>query len=290
MSKKSGRPPRKKRGPAPPLQAPGAPKGPDAQDRVRRLIGAELERQDALARSRQPLALLAEASIRATDDATGLGYLIVDANGSARTREDDAGVTVPFTIADLVGELRGEHPALFQGESGAASPAPPVEPVADTEANPEPPTIARVHSGPAAEPAPPVATASIVPESIASPVRREPDEPRASPSVKPERDWILLAAPDPNAPVVPKDVAAFEAPAAPHDSPMAAPPAEPRATSTPIRRPREPRILSVEEIRRPRAAMLPPAWMPSRTTWLRVLYVAAFVGGLVAYSAVRHLT
>ncbi len=119
----------------------------DEEARLRDLILAELDRQRAHPLARQTLALMVEAATEPTEEAPG--YRVVDRHGAPRMRPVPApdssqekksrkkagpapavpAEPVPFTLEDLVAELRARHPALF---APIPEPAPePVEPPRD---------------------------------------------------------------------------------------------------------------------------------------------------------------
>ncbi|KMO12504.1 thermonuclease family protein [Methylobacterium platani] len=82
-----------------------------SREQLQALIRAEIDRQRPVAVARRTLELLAESATRRHDAAPG--YQIVDRDGRPRTRTV-AGEAQPFTLADLVDELRRQHPTLFQ--------------------------------------------------------------------------------------------------------------------------------------------------------------------------------
>lgn len=290
MAKKANRPARRKRsGPASapaPVQG-SAPIRTDEQgalDDVRALIAAELAAQEAIEKSRQPLALIAEASIRLADPALGPGYVVVDLAGEARVHEDGT----PHTIADLVAGLRREHPNLFLGTARADAASDPAAALGHDAVSEAPAPIAQGEFDLSVPPP------QAGPEPVSLPVE-------APAAVRME----AAAAGDehPVPPALPALPADDPLPAAASLEPAAAPPSErphehladaarPLTSDVPLRplessRPRK--MPSAGSQPRPRRGpMLPPAWMPSRAAWLRILYLAAFVGGLAAYSAVRH--
>ncbi len=136
---------------------------PAEDERLRTLIAAELDRQNALPVARRTLELLAEAGIEPIEGEPG--YRIVDRFGQTRLRpppEDESKkgkkaadkkaadkkasakknaarkgqapeevVTEPLTIRDLVDELRDKHPELFGEPPPEPAPEPP--PVSDRQ-------------------------------------------------------------------------------------------------------------------------------------------------------------
>jgi endonuclease YncB( thermonuclease family) len=81
-------------------------------DRVRELIHAEVGRANPVAESRRALELIVETSLRYFEKDGELRLTVIDDEGRRRTRMQ-GGREVDLTIADLVAELRGKHPALF---------------------------------------------------------------------------------------------------------------------------------------------------------------------------------
>src|SRR3954454_20740293 len=95
-----------------------------AREQARTEIRAGLVRLGAIDDARTALELIAESALRYGPDAGPLGYRIVDETGETRVIARD-GVKTPFTIGDLVGELRHKHPTLFKpvSENVDAGPA-----------------------------------------------------------------------------------------------------------------------------------------------------------------------
>lgn len=95
------------------------------KERVRDEIRAEIAKRDPIETARAPLELIAESSIRFIEDGGSLGYKVVDAEGTPRTKAEN-GAVVDFTVQDLVAELQAAHPTLFRsaeparGAGGAA--------------------------------------------------------------------------------------------------------------------------------------------------------------------------
>lgn len=293
MAKKNARPPRTKR-PANRPKPVAAPPAATAVVGIRQTIIDEVARQNAIAKSREPLAMIAEASVRVADEALGPGYVVVDATGAARMRMVD-GIPIPFTIADLVGELRAAHPNLFQEATLEAEGL-----SIDAEGD---------HSAPLVDAAPPRPAAPVQTELplSASPMPPPPVlPPTAPPDVYPERASIEpppSVAPPPEAAIAPIESPTQPVATRPMDAPaIIAPGPAPAASPDPI----EAQPMSVvasaraalrsaartpsvapDQARR-RAPRLPPAWMPSQTARMRVLYAVAFVGGMLVFAAVRH--
>ncbi|PIK74368.1 thermonuclease family protein [Methylobacterium frigidaeris] len=109
-----------------------------SREQLQALIRAEIDRQRPVAVARRTLELLVESAIRRLDAPPG--YQIVDRDGRPRTRTVE-GEALPLTLADLVDELRRQHPTLFQPP---AAPAPAEAPrdwiVVKPAAAPEPPS------------------------------------------------------------------------------------------------------------------------------------------------------
>jgi endonuclease YncB( thermonuclease family) len=103
---------------------------------VLELLQAEVDRHRPLADKRRAAAILAETSIRFTDEPETEGFIIAGPNGQPRTIVRD-GQTVPFTLQDLAAEVRSKYPALFySAEAGDHGPV--VEPP-QPETSPPPP-------------------------------------------------------------------------------------------------------------------------------------------------------
>jgi endonuclease YncB( thermonuclease family) len=104
---------------APPTARPAL----DAPDRapLREKVRAEIARARPRPVAQRTLELLAEAALEPCAD--GPGYRVVDRHGIARERTGVAHPG-PMTLADLVGELRASHPALFLAPEPQPEPAP----------------------------------------------------------------------------------------------------------------------------------------------------------------------
>jgi hypothetical protein len=96
-------------------------------EQMREAIRAEIAKANPLEGARTSLELIAESSVRPIREGGQTRFEVVDETGQPRMVERN-GAQAPFTIADLVQELRGRHPTLFQ----AGAPAMPAE------ANPAP--------------------------------------------------------------------------------------------------------------------------------------------------------
>jgi len=120
----------------------GRPRTPDpARAALRERIAEEIARQGGHPLARRTLALLVEAAVEPQDSPPG--YRIRDRAGQLR-RVADLGLSPsdgttgeappdrPMTLADLVAEMRGLHPALF------ADPVPEAAPVEAQAAEPAP--------------------------------------------------------------------------------------------------------------------------------------------------------
>ena len=93
----------------------GSPLASAADERIRTLIRAELDRQYAFKVARRTLELLVEAAIEPTEE--GPGYRIVDRTGQTRYHQGSEPGSrkgaAPMTLGDLVDELRERYPDLF---------------------------------------------------------------------------------------------------------------------------------------------------------------------------------
>jgi endonuclease YncB( thermonuclease family) len=104
--------------------APSRLSGPKmSRARVLELLQAEVDRYRPLEDKRRAAAILAETYIRFVDQPGTEGFIIVGPNGEPRNIVRD-GQTVPFTLQDLVAEVRSKYPALFHSdEAGGHVPA-----------------------------------------------------------------------------------------------------------------------------------------------------------------------
>ncbi|WP_246696613.1 thermonuclease family protein [Methylobacterium planeticum] len=105
----------------------------DERERLREQIRAEIARRRPRGVALRTLQLLAEAASEPVADAPN--YRIIDRTGAPRLRQPDSGPPVAMTLADLVDEIEGRHPALFLPPEPPPAPAP--EPAA-TESLREP--------------------------------------------------------------------------------------------------------------------------------------------------------
>ncbi len=130
-------------------------------EQMREAIRAEIAKANPIEGARTSLELIAESSVRPVREGGTTRFEVVDETGQPRMAER-GGASVPFTLADLVAELRGRHPTLFQAGAPAAPPARPT--VAD------------------AQPAVPATAAAPAPAMAAAPV----------PAPVAPRDWLEL--------------------------------------------------------------------------------------------------
>lgn len=100
------------------------------RERMRALIQEELEAINPADDARRALALIIEASLRPSYVNGELTLTVIDADGRPRTIRARGG-KVPFTLKDLIAELRAAHPILFK-----ASPNPPMPNREDTQITP----------------------------------------------------------------------------------------------------------------------------------------------------------
>lgn len=83
------------------------------RDRLRAIISTEVAKLDPSEDARHPLELIVETSVRCAETETGLKITVVDEAGRPRMTDKD-GEPVPFTLQDLLEELRRDHPILFK--------------------------------------------------------------------------------------------------------------------------------------------------------------------------------
>jgi endonuclease YncB( thermonuclease family) len=112
-------------GPATPGAIPPAPAS-DAhwrttRERVREIIRAEVDRFHPTDDARYPLELIVESSVRFADSDGTPAITVVDDAGRPRQVTTN-GQTVPFTIGDLLEEMRRARPMLFKPDGAAAAP------------------------------------------------------------------------------------------------------------------------------------------------------------------------
>ncbi|KLK94125.1 hypothetical protein AA309_06695 [Microvirga vignae] len=83
------------------------------RERMRALIHAEVDRINPTDDARRALELIIESSLRPSEVDGEMKLTVIDANGQARVIERN-GEKVPFTLQDLLAELRTLHPVLFK--------------------------------------------------------------------------------------------------------------------------------------------------------------------------------
>jgi len=83
------------------------------RERMRAIIQAEVDRIDPTDDARRALELIIESSLRPSSLDGDLKLTVVDASGQPRMIEKN-GEMVPFTLSDLIAELRTLHPVLFK--------------------------------------------------------------------------------------------------------------------------------------------------------------------------------
>jgi endonuclease YncB( thermonuclease family) len=130
-----------------------------ARDQMRALIRAEIDRQRPVEGARRTLELLVEASARPSEEAPG--YRVVDREGRPRHHGADGGGG-PVTLAELVGELRRQHPGMFRPDPPTAPPPAPVPAGAAAKPPTEPPPMPPA-APPVAAPPTPAAPAAVPP-------------------------------------------------------------------------------------------------------------------------------
>ena len=84
------------------------------RDRTRTLIHAEVERFNPTDDARRALELIIESSLRPSEVDGELKLTVIDPNGQPRKIMRN-GQSAPFTLQDLIDELRASHPVLFTG-------------------------------------------------------------------------------------------------------------------------------------------------------------------------------
>ncbi|RVU21168.1 thermonuclease family protein [Methylobacterium oryzihabitans] len=202
-----------------------------ARDQMRALIRAEIDRQRPVEGARRTLELLVEASARPSEEAPG--YRVVDREGRPRRHGEDGG---PVTLADLVGELRRQHPGMFRAEPPAA-PRPPAPAEVPAETAAEAPAAPPVAAPPApaapapvppprAEPGPGLKPGLARPQRVAS--RRLGRRPLYAAGILAGLAAVyLVTRPAPEAPPAPDPAPRRDPPATGAVAPEAAPPAPP---------------------------------------------------------------
>ncbi len=83
------------------------------REQMRALIHAEIEKLNPTDDARRALELIIESSLRPSRVDGELKLTVIDAQGRPRLKERD-GQEVPFTLQDLLSELRSIHPFLFK--------------------------------------------------------------------------------------------------------------------------------------------------------------------------------
>ncbi|WP_243369462.1 thermonuclease family protein [Microvirga solisilvae] len=83
------------------------------RERMRALIHAEVDRINPTDDARRALELIIESSLRPSSVDGHLKLTVIDGSGQPRVIERE-GKQVPFTLADLINELRNLHPVLFK--------------------------------------------------------------------------------------------------------------------------------------------------------------------------------
>ncbi|SCY53466.1 thermonuclease family protein [Microvirga guangxiensis] len=83
------------------------------REQMRALIHAEIEKLNPTDDARRALELIIESSLRPSRVDGELKLTVIDANGQPRMKEEN-GQAVPFTLQDLLVELRSIHPFLFK--------------------------------------------------------------------------------------------------------------------------------------------------------------------------------
>lgn len=100
--------------------------GKSPREALQALIQAEIKRQGAVDFANRTLGPIAEEFLRIVEIDGSARYEVIDGIGELRTHGSSD--VLPFTIADLVAELRTRHPTLFEpratNASGRAAPKP----------------------------------------------------------------------------------------------------------------------------------------------------------------------
>ena len=101
--------------------------GKSPQEALQALIQAEIKRQGAVDFANRTLGPIAEEFLRIVETDGSARYQVIDGIGELRTYGSSSDA-LPFTIADLVAELRTRHPTLFEplatNASGRVAPKP----------------------------------------------------------------------------------------------------------------------------------------------------------------------
>ena len=88
--------------------------GETPREALQALIRAEIDRRGAIDTARGPLGLIAEMSLRIVEADSSAQYEVINEKGEVRTH--GGAEARPFTVEDLVAELRIKHPTLFKPE------------------------------------------------------------------------------------------------------------------------------------------------------------------------------
>ncbi len=91
------------------------------RERMRALIHAEVEKLNPTDDARRALELIIESSLRPSNADGELRLTVIDAAGQPRLIEKN-GQQAPFTLGDLIAELRTLHPVLFKSPSHSKPP------------------------------------------------------------------------------------------------------------------------------------------------------------------------
>jgi endonuclease YncB( thermonuclease family) len=93
--------------------------GENPQKQIQTLIRAEIAQHHPIKGALRPLEIIAESSVRVVENGGCPRYEIIDEDGVVRAWPECGR---PFTIADLVAELRTKHPSLFEIASAQSDP------------------------------------------------------------------------------------------------------------------------------------------------------------------------
>jgi len=94
--------------------------GKSPREALQALIQAEIKRQGAVDFANRTLGPIAEEFLRIVEIDGAARYEVIDGIGELRTHGSSSDA-LPFTIADLVAELRTRHPTLFEPRATNAS-------------------------------------------------------------------------------------------------------------------------------------------------------------------------
>lgn len=92
----------------------------EMREKLRRIIQAEVAKSNPTDDARRPLELIVETSVRYAEADGEARITVVDDTGRPRVSQTD-GKAVPFTLQDLIEELRRDHPILFRSQDGPPS-------------------------------------------------------------------------------------------------------------------------------------------------------------------------